>query len=457
MNNEMIQRRIIQAALTALTMTAQAQQRMSLAELYDLADRQSVQIGISKTSLQAAGEAVAAARSAMLPSVGFSLEGSYVGDVTLMTRGFSTSGTTDVIVAGLGPQAVPNGRQETPHWNNTFAAQASQVVYAGGAITAGIRMAELGQQLAELDVEKNRQEVRFVLTGYYLDLAKLQGQREVIDRNIALTRRLIQNMQARHEQGTVLRSDITRHELQVKSLELARVKLNEAEAIICHQLATMLHLAEGTTIAPDTLGMMPQEVVSALTSHEQWQRTAADSNLQLRQAALATAMATQRIKSTRAASLPSVAVVAEERLFGPYTNDLIPTDANINTWFIGVGVKYSLSSLWKNRHHVSKARLDATLQQEQEVLLREQVGNRVQAHYQQLLTAQEEVSTQQKQVQLAAECYDVVLNRYEQGLALLTDMLDASSTKLAAETALVNARIALLYSYYQLRYAASTL
>ena len=42
-------------------------------------------------------------------------------------------------------------------------------VYAGGAIRSGIRMAELGEKMAELDVEKNRQEVRFLLTGYYLD------------------------------------------------------------------------------------------------------------------------------------------------------------------------------------------------------------------------------------------------------------------------------------------------
>ena len=50
------------------------------------------------------------------------------------------------------------------------------MIYAGGAIRSGIEMAKLGHQLAELDVEKNRQEVRFLLTGYYLDLYKLQNQ-----------------------------------------------------------------------------------------------------------------------------------------------------------------------------------------------------------------------------------------------------------------------------------------
>ena len=106
--------------------------------------------------------------------------------------------------------------------NSTFTAQASQVIYAGGAIRSGIEMAKLGHQLAELDVEKNRQEVRFLLTGYYLDLYKLQNQSQVIAQNIELTKKVIAQMKDRREQGTVLKNDITRYELQLQSLVLAK-------------------------------------------------------------------------------------------------------------------------------------------------------------------------------------------------------------------------------------------
>jgi outer membrane protein TolC len=67
------------------------------------------------------------------------------------------------------------------------------------------------------------------------------------------------------------------------------------------------------------------------------------------------------------------------------------------------------------------------------------------------------VETQQKQVELATQNYDVVQNRYQNQLALLTDMLDASSMKLSADMALVNARISLLYNYYKLKYISNTL
>ena len=39
-------------------------------------------------------------------------------------------------------------------------------------------------------------------------------------------------------------------------------------------------------------------------------------------------------------------------------------------------------------------------------------------------------------------------NRYRNGMALLTDMLDAGNMKLTADLGLVNARIGILYQYY---------
>ena len=430
----------------------------SLQALYDIADRESHQIQVSQAGLLAASEAVEQAKTAMMPTVSLGLSGSYIGTATLMSRGFSTSGTTDVIVAGLGPQAVANGAQETPHWGNTFSAQASQVIYAGGGIQAGIRMAQLGKELAELDVEQNRQEVRFLIAGYYLDLYKLQNQREVIDKNIDLTQQVIKAMEARREQGTVLQNDLTRYELQLKTLELTRGKLDDAAAIINRQLVTTLHLPDSTQVQPDRR-LLDEEYASlqTLADEQVWQQQGAESNLGIRQATVARDLAGEKVKATQAASRPSLALVVEDNLFGPYTSDLIPVNANVNTWFVGIGVKYSLSSLWQNKHNIRQARHESHQAQERVSLAAEGVSNGIQACYVNLLTAFREVETQEKQVELSDQNFSVVENRYRNDLALLTDMLDASNTKLTADMALTDARIQLLYNYYRLRFATSTL
>lgn len=431
-----------------------AQQRISLQSLFDLADQQSQRIKVSEAALKAAEEGVASAKTALLPSVELSVQGSYTGNAFMMSRGFSTSGTTEYIVPGLGPQQVENGKQPTPHWGNSFTAQASQVIYAGGAIRSGIEMARLGRQLAELDVEKNRQEVRFLLAGYYLDLCKLQNQSQVIDRNIELTEKVIGQMKARREQGTVLKNDITRYELQRQSLVLAKTQVDDARKIIRHQIATTIHLPEGEEFEVEELSYD-----DAALRHDEtlWQETASGNNIDIRQASVATELAGQKVRNTRAASLPSVAVVAENNLFGPYTADLIPKNANVNVWFIGIGVRYNLSSIWKNKHDIRKAKHEQTQARESVRLAREGVENGVQACYTNLLTSTVEVQTQEKQVELADQNYAVVRNRYDNDLALLTDMLDASNMKLSADMALVNARINMLYNYYKLKYLTHTL
>ena len=50
---------------------------------------------------------------------------------------------------------------DMPHFGNNFALEAQQVIYAGGAISSGIKQAEMSKLLAELDLQKNVQEIRF--------------------------------------------------------------------------------------------------------------------------------------------------------------------------------------------------------------------------------------------------------------------------------------------------------
>uniref|UniRef100_UPI00258C33FD TolC family protein n=1 Tax=uncultured Megasphaera sp. TaxID=165188 RepID=UPI00258C33FD len=73
--------------------------------------------------------------------------------------------------------------------------------------------ADMGKRMAELDHAKNRQEIRFVIASCYLDLCRLQNRQQVIDRNISLTERVIDNIKSKYSHGAALKTDITRYEL----------------------------------------------------------------------------------------------------------------------------------------------------------------------------------------------------------------------------------------------------
>ncbi|WP_308760916.1 TolC family protein [uncultured Bacteroides sp.] len=410
---------------------------MGIEEMFRLADANSKSIQTYNTGKEAADEALKAAKAQRLPDVSASLSFSYLGDGHLWDRDFG------------------NGMNiSMPHYGNNFALEAQQVVYAGGAISSGIALAELGQQMAELDVRKNRQEVRFLLTGYYLNLYKLNNQMQVLKKNLDLTGQVIRNMEARRGEGTALKNDITRYELQREHLKLQLAQVQDARKIMNHQLVVTLHLPADTEIVPDTT-LLDAEVKAL--AEQDWQQMAMQENLGLKQAELAVRMGEQKVRLERSERLPKIAVMAAEHLDGPITIEVPVLDNNFNYWYVGVGVKYNFSALFKNNKKLKQARLNVRRAREEHELAQEQVESAVQAGYVNFLTSFTDLRTQEKSVELADENYDVTGNRYKNGLALLTDMLDASNTKLSADLGLVNARINVIYHYYKMKYLTHSL
>lgn len=410
---------------------------MGIDELLRLADAQSKSIQTYRTGTEAAGEALKAAKAQRLPDVNVSLSASYLGDGKIWDRDFGNAMTVDM-----------------PHFGNNFAIEAQQVIYAGGAISSGIRQAELGKQLAELDLQKDIQEVRFLLIGHYLNLYKLDNHIKVLQDNIRLTDEVIADMKARREQGTVLKNDITRYELQKEQLNLQLTRAMDARTTANFRLITTLHLPEGTEIKPDTT--MLEQQIQTLTENE-WQDMARANNILLKQTQTAIRLNEQKVKQERAERLPHISIVAADHLDGPVTIEVPALDNNFNYWYIGVGIKYNLSSLFKSNNRLRRARLNVRQAQENHQLAQEKIKNDVQEGYVNFMTSFTDLRTQEKSLKLADENYNVTDNRYKNGMALLTDMLDASNMKLNAGMELVNARINILYNYYKMKYITHTL
>lgn len=296
--------------------------------------------------------------------------------------------------------------------------------------------------------------MRFLLLGHYLNLYKLDNHIKVLQDNIRLTDEVIANMKAKREQGTVLKNDITRYELQKEQLNLQLTRARDARTTANFQLVTTLHLPEGTEIKPDTA--MLEQKIQTLTENE-WQDMAMANNILLKQTQTAIRLNEQKVKQERAERLPHISIVAADHLDGPVTIEVPALDNNFNYWYIGVGIKYNLSSLFKNNNRLRQARLNVRQAQENHQLAQEKIKNDVQEGYVNFMTSFTDLRTQEKSVKLADENYSVTDNRYKNDMALLTDMIDASNMKLSADLGLVNARINILYNYYKMKYITHTL
>lgn len=417
--------------------TAQTARHLTISEMFSLMEQTDRSLRVGQSGVEAAREGVKNARSQRLPDLSAQASASFVGNVLLMDRNFSD-------IHGL----------HSPHLGNQLTIDAQQTIYAGGAINAGISLAELGLEHATAQVDLTRQQRRLLALGQYLDLEKVANREQVMLSNISLTEQLISNIEEKQRQGLALRNDVTRYQLQLQTLQLNLTKLRNQRSILNHQLCNTLGLSATDSIVP--ADNVVQQTY-AREAEQYWQQQAQTGSPQLRIADVEARMAEQQERVAKSAMRPKVAIVAQENLNGPITFELPPINKNLNVWYIGVGVSYQLSSLFKSNKRLRQARVETRQAYEQKALAQEQIDNQVQqawVGYQQSYT---ELQTQQKSVELARQNYEVVNERYMNQLALITDMIDASNMRLDAELAEVDARINIAYAYYKMKYLAGSL
>ncbi len=390
-----------------------------------------------RAAIAEADAAVHSAEAAKLPDISAEASVSYLGNGRMWSRDFDESMSISM-----------------PHFGNNFVLRASQLIYAGGAVDAQVRLSEQSAQMARIAAQEEEQRMRFLLVGLYLRLHSLSNSEEIYAANAELAEHLIGKMEQRRKEGVALRNDVTRYELQREQCLLGQTQARDRHLIAAHQLQTALGTDSAITLLPAAAF---ESALFLADTEARWQERAESEQPSLERSRLSIEMGKSREKLERSALLPHVSIVAEDHFDGPITIEVPTLNKNFNYWFVGLGVRYNLSALYKNNRRVQQARLSTAAATARFDAERQRVNDAVQQAYVNWQTAQSDLKTREKNVQLAVENYDVVSRRYEQGLCLVTDLTDAANLKLSAELALANARIEAVFCHYALRYAAGVL
>ncbi len=430
MNNHRLLTGLLSIVLLSSEVCAHGQSVITLEEIFESAEANSAQLRPSFTAQTEAEHEISVARAGRLPDINVSLSVSYIGDGFTTKRDFSDY------------QKAP-----IPHLGNGLTLNINQPVYTGGAVTNSIKLAELKSTAARYATDFQRDNIRFQLTGLYLDIYKFHNLRKVVESNITSARKILQEMHARYEQGTALQNDITRYELLVSNLELQLIKINNTIDILNVNLVTIAGLPEGTVIEPDTTILdrsLPNE------SANWWQDEALKHAPSLSLSQTQVDISRKAEALVNAERLPKIGLQAGWSTDGPILVEIPPINRNLSYWYVGVGISYNLSSIYKSNRSAAKARTATRHAMEELDATRENVALTVNSDYVRYLESYEELKTQQKSVELAERNYRTTSTRYSAEMALITDMLDAANAKLDAEQQLVNARINIIYYYYKL-------
>lgn len=430
MNNLRLLTGLLSIILSSGGVCVYGQSVLTLEEIFESAEANSIQLRPSVTAQSEAEREISVARAGRLPDINASLSLSYIGDGFTTKRNFSDY------------QKAP-----IPHFGNTLSLNISQPLYTGGAVTNAIELAELKLTAARYATDFQRNNVRFQLAGFYLDIYKYRNLRTVVESNIAAAQKVLKEMKARYENGTALQNDITRYELLVSNLGLQLVRINNTLEILNNNLVTIAGLPEGSVIIPDSTiiaRVLPKEGIAW------WQSEAETNSPSLSLARSGVEISRKAESLVRSERLPKIGLQAGWNIDGPILVEVPPINRNLSYWYVGLGVSYNISSLYKTNKSIAKSRVATQQAVETLEMERENLSLAVKADHVRYLEAYEELKTQQKSVELAERNYQTTSTRYSADMALITDMLDAANSKLDAEQQLVNARINIIYYYYKL-------
>ena len=410
--------------------------QLTLTDVFTRIENENRTMAMLRTAQEAAEQGIKSAKDARYPEINAEVNVSYIGDSFLTDRDFSNY-----------------TKAPSPHFGNGFTLEAQQVVYAGGAVNAAVKMAEHEGRMSEAVISQSRQGMRLMAAGEYLDLFRTDNSIKVYEKNIALTTKLIEEINAKREHGLALAADVTRYELRLEMLKLDLVRLRNTREIMNYRLVNSLGLPEGTVIS----SALADDEDLRDRSRQHWQEIAADSSPEMKVSGINADMALTRQKLVRSERLPKIAVVAYENFNGPITFEIPPIDKNLNIWYVGLGIRYNFSSLYKSGHKLKQAEIAVRQAEQAKDVTEENLRNNVQKAYADYMQSYVELETSEKSLQLADENYERVHDRYMEQLVLVTDMLDAFNMKLEAELDVSAANAGIQYRLCCLRYAAGIL
>ncbi len=328
-------------------------------------------------------------------------------------------------------------------------ANLSLPLFSGFRIKYGIESAKFLKKAAELDAEKDKEEVVQNAIMAYSNLYKAQKSVELVKENLAREEARVKDFSNLERNGLLARNDLLKAQLHQSQIELSLLEAENNLSIANENMNLMLGLPKGSTILTDALGYEKLPETGSLVA---WETTALENRkdraaLEAREHAAGSA-----VKATTAEYYPGVA------LTGGYIAANVPNLLTLtNALNAGIGLQYNLGALWKAGAKVDAAKARLHQIQATEGMLADNIRLEINQAYHQYLLSLKKVKVYQKSVEQADENYRITKNKYDNNLVTTTELLEADVAQLQAQLNYAFSKTDAVVAYRKLQQTAGVL
>ncbi len=328
-------------------------------------------------------------------------------------------------------------------------ANISMPLYNGGKIRYGIESAKFLEQAVKLDADNDRGVVVLNIINACINLYKAHTAIGLVKENLSNSQQRVKDLSNLEKNGLLARNDLLKAELQSSNIELALLDAESNYKIASVNMNIMMGLPEQTILLPDKNGLALPATIKTLDEYEQG---ALQNRKDISAVLFRKKVAGISIRSLKADQYPSVS------LTGGYIAADIPKFFSVyNAVNIGVGIKYNISSLWKNKSKIQQAEARVKQIEAGEAMLSDNIRLQINQSYQAYLVSVKKIQVYEKAVVQATENYRIIKNKYDNSLATTTELLDADVALLQTQLSVTNAKADSFLAYNKLLQTAGIL
>jgi outer membrane protein len=330
-------------------------------------------------------------------------------------------GPTGVVsVTGIGPYQVVQSELQL-QWT----------LYDFGRTGGRYRQSVLREQIAQFQAVRARETVAYDVATAYLQALEAAALRRIAAETVRRAEAVLGDVRARREGGVALRDDVLRGEVQLSESRDALVRAEDAEITA---LARLNNAMGRDASLPLRLGEATYPGPFAASLADCLQRAAAQRP-EVGVARDRVAVARFGRVAARGEFLPSLAMKGS---LGRIEGENV-----VDGWQEGAGIQLNLPLYYGGAHRGNLASADADIRKAQadaQVVLND-ISLEVTVAHRDVVSAQARAELARPAVAQSAEALRIVRQRYRNGTATPTDVIDAEMAATRAEQRYVSARI----------------
>jgi outer membrane protein len=313
----------------------------------------------------------------------------------------------------------------------------SQPLFAGGAITSGVQLAEHAADAAEAGLVETRSDVVLQVREAYYAAALAAQAEAIVAASVELASEHLARVRLVQESGQASELDVLRAEVELDNLRPQLVQAENARQLALLNLkrlvnvpadapvvlTTSLTASDPSLPAPDAVQLPPLAQADALLSRRAAVR-AAEERIAMRE---------EQADIARSAFLPTVALTGNFQRQA-FPTGFMPEDWR-DDWNVGFAVSWPLFQGFRRGAELDAARAEVRQAELAAVQLREGVRVEYEQASGELERAKSQIAAAQKTVSQAERVYELTELRFREGLAT---QLDVSDARLALQQARMN-------------------